>query len=205
MNNFKQIRSLLSFENSGDFYFIQIFKRRKDNPSLPKSEKLIDSFSIYSLEEYDNLEEKIIAKCKEHNARAYIRLNKRNSRNVALHMINALSDYILSGNHNHIHKIYNSVVGKYHSDKHKSWLVDIDGDRKLASEIMGFILEICDNPISQCNNTLIPTLNGYHYICRPFNRKLFSEKYPDIDIHLDNPTLLFYESTIIKEGREKII
>ena len=34
INNFDLIRSYLKFENSGDFYFIQLISRRKDNPEL---------------------------------------------------------------------------------------------------------------------------------------------------------------------------
>ena len=42
MNNFKNIKQLMNFDNEGDFYFIQIIKRRKDdgNEDMKKGEDL---------------------------------------------------------------------------------------------------------------------------------------------------------------------
>ena len=37
VNNFDKIRNFLTFNSSDDFYFIQILKRRKDNPTLFKN------------------------------------------------------------------------------------------------------------------------------------------------------------------------
>jgi len=37
----------------------------------------------------------------------------------------------------------------------------------------------------------VPTKNGYHLITRSFNMKVFSEKYPNIDVHKDNMTILY--------------
>ena len=37
----------------------------------------------------------------------------------------------------------------------------------------------------------IPTKSGCHLITTPFNLQQFKEKYPDIDVHKNNPTLLY--------------
>ena len=37
----------------------------------------------------------------------------------------------------------------------------------------------------------IPTKSGYHLITTPFNLQQFKEEYPDIDVHKNNPTLLY--------------
>jgi len=192
MNNFKQIKTLLSFKDSGDFYFIQIFKRRKDNPELPKSEKLIKSYSVFSLEEYDKLEEHIIETCTQNNARAYIRLNKRNSAVIALKMIQDIAAKAVCNQTQSLFKVYDSIVGQNHSDPNKTWIVDIDNtDVNEAVKIRMYVRSITD---IQGVRAMLKTLNGYHLITKPFNRKLFSEKYPDIDIHTDNPTLLYYNN-----------
>ena len=34
-------------------------------------------------------------------------------------------------------------------------------------------------------------INGIHLITTSFNLQQFKEKYPDIDIHKNNPTLLY--------------
>jgi hypothetical protein len=36
INNFQAIRDLLTFGDEDKFYFIQIYKRRKDNPDMKK-------------------------------------------------------------------------------------------------------------------------------------------------------------------------
>jgi len=190
MDNFKQIRSLLHFKDVGDFYFIQLLARKKDNPTLASHEKLIKSYSVYSLDEYDKLEEHIKELCDTHNARAYIRLNKRNSAHVALKMISHLADSIHSKQTNSLHKIYNSIVGQYHSDENKTWLIDVDGDKTLCMEVVDYIGRTFKD-ITYVS--IIPTINGFHVISKPFDPREFRKKFTEIDIHKDNPTLLFFK------------
>ena len=111
INNFPNIRDLLTFGDEDKFYFIQIFKRRKDNPEMKKDMVIIDNYFVYELEHFNGLEEKIIKQCIDNNARAYM--------------------------------------------------------------------------------SIIPTKNGLHLICRPFNVSKFKRIFPEIDIHKDNPTILF--------------
>ena len=37
----------------------------------------------------------------------------------------------------------------------------------------------------------VKTKSGWHLITKPFNIQKFKEKYPDIDVHKNNPTLLY--------------
>ena len=37
----------------------------------------------------------------------------------------------------------------------------------------------------------VPTKNGYHILVTPFNPNLFKDKFPKIDLHKDNPTILY--------------
>lgn len=36
------------------------------------------------------------------------------------------------------------------------------------------------------------SVSGLHLIFKPFNTKIFSDKYPEIDIQKNNPTILYY-------------
>ena len=63
INNFQAIRDLLTFGDEDKFYFIQIFKRRKDNPDMKKDMVIIDNYFVYELEHFNGLEEKIIKQC----------------------------------------------------------------------------------------------------------------------------------------------
>jgi hypothetical protein len=39
---------------------------------------------------------------------------------------------------------------------------------------------------------VIKTLNGCHLITKPFNIVQFREKYPDVEVKKNSPTLLYY-------------
>lgn len=54
VDNTELIRSKLTFKDNGDtFYFVQIWKRRKENPEMDTGVIVIDSFYINSLESFD--------------------------------------------------------------------------------------------------------------------------------------------------------
>ena len=53
-----------------------------------------------------------------------------------------------------------------------------------------FIEAECE-PIGPKYVTIIPTKNGSHIIMRAFNLQRFREKYPDVDVHKNNPTILY--------------
>lgn len=43
----------------------------------------------------------------------------------------------------------------------------------------------------------IPTMNGCHLITKPFNLQKFKEKFPEIDVHKNNPTILYIPNSLI--------
>ena len=75
VDNFKLIREKLVFPNERSFYFIQILKRNKDNPEQKAYSRPIESFYVRSLEHFDRYMPHIIEKCRQNNARAYIKMN----------------------------------------------------------------------------------------------------------------------------------
>ena len=55
-----------------------------------------------------------------------------------------------------------------------------------------------DNIISSYINCIkyqydVPTAHGIHLITRAFNRQKFCEHFPKIDVHTNNPTLLYFK------------
>ncbi|WP_265091158.1 hypothetical protein, partial [Acinetobacter baumannii] len=42
----------------------------------------------------------------------------------------------------------------------------------------------------------IPTMNGCHLITKPFNLQKFKEKFPEIDVHKNNPTILYIPNSL---------
>ena len=59
VNNFISIKSLLTFKEEGDFYFIQILKRKKDNPEMKSDTRVIDNFFVYSGDDLDKITNKV--------------------------------------------------------------------------------------------------------------------------------------------------
>lgn len=84
------------------------------------------------------------------------------------------------------------------------WVVDVD--EKLDEEDRDSILDFIDSlepRITVTNGTEvkditstkivaeIPTKSGWHLITTPFNLQQFKLIYPDIDVHKNNPTILY--------------
>jgi len=190
INNFEHIRSLLRFEDENEFYFLQIIQRKKEHPDLGRNNRLIKAYYIQSLEQLDKYTEEIIGLCDKFNARAYIHLNRRNSKVVAFEMMELLATNLKLNQFNQLSKLYNTVCGNHHSDKDKTWIIDID-DKSISNlvEIAKEINKI--EPESYKIVTQIQTKNGYHLITKPFNSKVFSERYPELEIHKNNPSLIY--------------
>jgi len=191
-NNTKQIRDLLSFTDKDDFYFVQVLKRRKDNPDLSRDMVVITNYYIDSLESYDKIVPQIIKICDAENARAYFRLNKRNYKHLSYHMLKRVVDVVSSGMYRSLKGTFDSVAGEHHNDKNKTWVVDVDDDKnvnfgEISAELLVLQREAKREPLI----VRIPTKNGYHIITRPFNLQKFREVYPNVDVHKDNPSILY--------------
>jgi len=200
VNNIDKVRELLSFNDEFDFYFLQILKRRKDNPDLKRDMVVIANYHIESLEQYDSLMPHIINMCEAENARAYFRVNKRNYNHLSYHMLKRVVDVIASGMVKSLKGTFDSVTGQYHSDKDKKWIVDIDWidthgefnpEGFYVGEVELMVLGLQSETKKEPLVIRIPTKNGIHLITRPFNLKKFKEEFPKVDVHKDNPTILY--------------
>ena len=198
INNELLIRTLLSFEKD-DFYFVQVLKRRKDNPNMEKDMIVIDNFYISSFESYDKTVPQIIKLCDVENARGYFRLNKRNYKKLAPHMVKRTVEIAFGDDCHSLRNVFDSVAGEHHSDPDKKWIIDVDWNDllNLADEngMYSYLQEdlVRWQKLAEREPLMvkIPTKNGIHIITRPFNLQLFKAKYPDIDAHRDNPTILY--------------
>ena len=198
-DNFDQIRSKLEFMDSNSFYFLQVLKRRKDNPDLGKDMVHLADYYVYSLEQFDNLKQRVIDQCNTENARAYFRINRRDAKKVAMQVLKRTVDYIMSEDYRAVKNAFASCAGEFHSDPDKKWIVDIDwkdippgidNDLYLNMVISKVQLLVAETGRDDSVYT-VTTKNGIHVITRPFNLKLFRDSYPDIDVHKDNPTILY--------------
>lgn len=198
INNFQAIRDLLTFGDEDKFYLIQIFKRRKDNPDMKKDMVIIDNYFVYELEHFNGLEERIIKQCTDNNARAYIRLNRRSSRQVALKTLGRIAQMIEDSNYKFAHRAYLSCAGEYHKEEDKTWIIDIDRNGEsddaydaLINSVIFEAQQLIQETGKDDSMSILPTKNGLHLVCRPFNLSRFKKSFPDVDVHKDNPVVLF--------------
>lgn len=199
IDNYAQMRSLLKFENKGDFYFLQILKRRKDNPEMDRDMVVIKNFYIDGLTQFDNLEPIVKDICKDNNARAYLRLNRRNFERVAVRTLRNIAELMETHNYANIKSAYDHACGDQCSEKPKTWIIDVDTKDGVELEdtirlVTEYLVKAGRDPIVE----LVTTPNGYHILAKGFNLREFREAYnatgrimgPNM-IHKDNPTILY--------------
>lgn len=200
IDNYSHIKPHLKFDNPDMYYFIQIFKRRKDNPGMAKDMILIDNFYIYTEDQFERTYEIIKATCDGHNARAYFRLNRRSAKQTALQSLKRLTEMIIQENYKAAKGAYPSAAGEFHAEKDKTWIIDIDTidlqdiekDRQTIKDIL---IDLQSKTGKEPLIIEIPTRNGIHYITRPFNSAAYGMIIKDLglrtDLHKDNPTILY--------------
>ena len=95
IDNFDKICNLLEFNSDDDFYFVQIKKRWKDNDDAYAERDAgmasgiyhggawhLKSWRIHSAKELMQLKPEIVKWCEDNNARAYITVNTRSTKDT---------------------------------------------------------------------------------------------------------------------------
>lgn len=192
VNNFQRIKELLVFDSEDDFYHLQVLKRKKEHPELGSNSYVVKTYYIGSIEYLEGKEEEIIALCKLHNARACINLNRRSFEKMAFHLLRKVADQIMNKDFRSARKAYESVCGAYANEPHKKWVVDIDTTNQNFVDLVQNDIKNCE-PNRRSNKTvaILRTKNGYHIISSPFNMEEFKKLHPEVDVHKDNPTILY--------------
>jgi hypothetical protein len=197
IDNFELIKPLLTFPNDDIYYHLQILRRGKDHPELPAANRMIKAYFICSLEGLDYVENEVKELCEFFGARAYINLAPKSIKRTTLLQIKYLAQRVYEGDFKKIWKSWNTCAGEIKGEESR-WVVDIDDT---STDFIGLIdMSIATyEPVKYdeqgrcCSKVIatIPTKSGYHLITTPFNLQQFKKEYPDIDVHKNNPTLLY--------------
>ena len=190
IDNFELIKSLLAFPNDDIYYHLQILRRGKDHPELPAANRVIKPYFICSLESLDYVEDEIKKLCEFFGARAYINLAPKSIKRTTMLQLKYLAQRVYEGDFKKIWKSWNTCAGEIKGEEPR-WVVDIDDGNLKWNYIMDDIDTLEPYSIDTKYITNIPTKSGWHIITTPFNLQQFKEKYPDIDVHKNNPTLLY--------------
>lgn len=201
VDNFDLIKDWFYFKEDlapgfGDdwFYMVQIMTRTKDTGEKPKH---IRTMFVESREYLMSHKDMIVKLCEMFNARAYISVNPSSYKKCAIKMFKELADLVENENYKGILSLPETLAGKYSADNGlKLWIVDLDGVKTLddCQPYIDFIIEEYRNGKGRNDWEIkpLPTVNGYHLLVSPFDVRDFKKKWPEIEIHKDNPTVLYY-------------
>lgn len=192
INNLTNIIPFLIFDSKDDFYHLQILKRKKENKDLGSNSVIIKTYYISSVDYLLLKMEEIIMLCDINNARACINLNRRSFEKVAYQVLRKVADQILNKDFKSVRKAYESTCGAHSNEPIKRWIIDIDVKNSLFTQSVIESISKCE-PIKNSSKVLIclDTKHGVHLITNPFNVQEFKQYHPDLDIHKDNPTILY--------------
>ena len=204
-DNFELIKTLIDFEEANTFYFLQILKRKKDNPGQREDSITIKILYIYSMEDLDRYRERIIRYCTENNARAYIGINRLDLEMIALHVAHETTGLILKKQYKAVRNVYESACGSFSDEKTKKWIVDIDGDILDRKELIIDTIRQLHKEIVKSKHRIIaevPTKTGIHLITNPFNLEKFGkiktllakgefDPLHELEVKKNHPTVLY--------------
>lgn len=195
IDNFDKIIPLLEFPNDDTYYFVQILQRKKDHKKgkvngSNNNSRLVKAYYIKSVEHLEFVKPEIIEMCKIFNARAGINLNKRSFEKSQFLLLKKITDQIMNREFTKGYRAFNSIAGEYQPTNDKRWILDVDEIGRNANDMIRFMDNEC-RPEGSKFITVVPSKNGYHIITKPFDISVFGKKYPDIEIHKNNPTNLF--------------
>lgn len=190
IDNFDIIIPQLNLDNEDVFYHLQILRRGKDHPELPAANRVIKAYFINGRGELEKRKDEIIQLCEHFGARAYINLAPKSVEKMAKFALFNLSERIYTGDYKKIWKVFNTAAGSVPAMVSK-WVVDIDDCELTREELEHCINDFCDPKGEPKIYSQIPTKHGFHLITKPFNLHNFKMYYATVDVHKNNPTILY--------------
>ena len=186
-----------NLSDQGDFFFVQVIQRNKECNVNSKGNTIKD-YHFFDKETFLSKKEEITTLCKAFNARAYFWVNPRNCKEIQYEIIKEALEALELGTHK-LFKCVSKAIGRKRNNKYKSkWILDFDTkDWSIINKYLEIVFKCRPDGIKV--NTFIKTVNGIHVISDPFDLEQFKQKVAmsqldNIDIHKDNPTLLYYSN-----------
>lgn len=204
IDNFDIVKSLMDFEEKDNlFVHVQVLRRGKDHPDLPAANKLIKAWVVRSREHLDKIKEEVVFLCEHYKARAYVSCAPKSIAKLNTLIMLKLADNQHTGNIINPWHVFNSACGELQGVE-KRWVMDVD-DKDIAEFVMLEIDRLWVNAHPQDWGKpreagwlirKIPTLNGIHFISRPFNLHEFKKRFPDVEAKKNELTALYVPECI---------
>ena len=197
IDNFDLIKSLFYFKEANNLFFhLQVIRRGKDHPNLPAANRTIMTYYVQSAEHLEKIKEEVISLCEMYGARAYINVTTKSMSDLGKFALFRLSERVYNGDFKKIYKIFNSAAGELKGLSSR-FLIDID-DHCSKQEVLDWLDHYFET--SSANRYYlfaeVPTKNGVHLITNPFNLNSFKFGFPNIDVHKNNPTILYIPKSL---------
>ena len=203
-NTYRNYMQLPETEGGDAYYVIELVRRGKDNPDLPAANYHFKNYYIDTLAKYDKVQDEIRQLCRTMRLRAYVSVNQKSYKRVAMSTIAEMSRRAALGDFARPYAIFESCSGKDLDNDDKHWIVDVD-DSPLKNDVAcsAEYVRICDilnetQPVGCKVELILPTRSGVHIITRPFNVIQFQNRCADDaevhsvpDIKKNHLTLLF--------------
>ena len=178
------------------FYMVQIMTRTKDTGEKPKH---IHTLFVESREYLMSHKDVIVKLCEAFNARAYISVNPSSYKKCVLESFAELATMVENERYRGILSLPETMAGAYTNPlgkEHKKWVVDLD-DLRTEEELQPFIDFIMNEYNESKRETsgeiiVVPTVSGSHLLVTPFDKRGFKERWPNILIHENSPSILYY-------------
>lgn len=200
-SNIDKLIDFMDFSDPDKFYLVNVIQRRKDNPDLETSERVIRTYTITSIESFHRLFPDIVKMCDMFNARAYMYINRRSFKGTAKAMLKRLADNVVDGQYSGLSRLYLSCASA-HSAGDGYWIIDLDFIKKNETEIIvdkdrdncvsmvcieieNFINSSCVMPEGHKSCMRLLSKNGIHIITKRFDTRAF-EKIKDIVSNCSN-------------------
>ena len=183
------------------FYNVALIGRKKDNALVDGKVK---SYTINDVCDLDKYKQEIITICDALKVRAYISVNYKSHRQVALKVMVEIANYNLQDYFKSSRGLYDSAVAQFVDSKKQLWIIDVDKDDSLNKSV-DELTDLYIKTIESCKPykkivTVIPTKSGKHIITHPFDASEFYLKIDELvklgsNLIKKNDVTLLYENT----------
>lgn len=202
VDNFDLVSNLMNFKSDDDFYFLEIIKRKKDNPNDAfRYRQFITYYWIKSTAHLQSLKQEIIDICLKNNARAYIYMNPRSAQVVNDYAKVLVKRFAQRG------KGYGKYRGheiEFASGQHKDWdsrpisFLDIDStDTTIFKKVHEILDEHGITPLAEYKtpngglHILLPDKRARYIDWSMFDNGEYLGQYATVHCNIDSPSILF--------------
>lgn len=160
------------------FYVIELIRRGKDNPDLPAANVHFKNYYIYCWDDFDKYIPEIIELCNIMRMRAYVSVNWKSTKQIALNTIAAMATRVAQGDYKKIYSEWSSQTGLFSQRNENVWVLDLDNIEPMSNEVTELmkVINECRSQFETNCIITIPTRSGCHLLTRPFDVQEFSNK-----------------------------